>query len=333
MEPLGTIKRQDQLAALADEHRLALLRRLMCGPSTISKLGRDFGRHPAWIRHHLMRLAAVGLVEAAGEKTTRNYTEKFYRATSGALAVHMLVAPDSGSSRTVVALGSDDFAMQLLADDCNAAAVDSHVAVSSVGSLDGLIALRQGLADVAGCHLLDVASGEYNIPYLQHLFPNSDVEVVTLAYREQGLMTRAGSTLRPTDIADLAETSLRFINRNPGSGTRVWLDAQLRALGVDTAVITGWETEVTTHDDVARAIASGAADIGLGIRTAAEHAGLDFMPLFTERYDLVFSSSSAHKADLEPLREQLESNGFKSRVRALGGYDTTDTGQTRELAG
>ena len=112
MQTLGSISRPDQLGALADEHRLALLRRLMCGPSTLSRLGRDFDRHPAWIRHHLKRLESVGLVEYAGEKTTRNYTEKFYRATSSAFAVHLLVAPDTGARKTVMMLGSDDFLLR-----------------------------------------------------------------------------------------------------------------------------------------------------------------------------------------------------------------------------
>ena len=96
MQALGTTNRQDQLAALSNEHRLAVLRRLMCGPSTISRLGRDFGRHPAWIRYHVKALEQVGLVEFSGQVTTRNYTEKFYSATSGALAVHLLVVPDAG---------------------------------------------------------------------------------------------------------------------------------------------------------------------------------------------------------------------------------------------
>jgi putative molybdopterin biosynthesis protein len=157
--------------------------------------------------------------------------------------------------------------------------------------------------------------------------------VVTLAYREQGLMMRPGSSAAPTDLADLAEMKLRFVNRNPGSGTRVWLDAELRKLGVGSATIPGWETEVTTHDDVAQAVASGAADIGLGIRIAAENSELEFVPLFTERYDLVFNTARSREADIERLREQLESKGFKSRVRALGGYDTTHTGESPPLGG
>ena len=332
MQPLGMINRQDQLAALSDEHRLTLLRRLMCSSSTISRLGREFGRHPAWIRHHLKRLQAVGLVEVASVKTTRNYTEKFYRSSAGALAVHMLVAPDAGTGRTIVALGSDDFALQLLADEFNADSSDDHIVASSVGSLDGLIALRQGLADVAGCHLFDAAADDYNVPYLRHLFPSSPVEVVTLTHREQGLMSRKDARRTIVAIDDLVEEGVRFVNRNPGSGTRVWLDMRLTELGIDPAAVDGYDVELTTHSEVALTVASGAADVGLGIRAAAEQFGLEFAPIFTERYDLVFDTQRAGDAVVERLRERLESRGFRSRVGTLTGYDSSHTGEHTRLA-
>jgi putative molybdopterin biosynthesis protein len=331
MQPLGMINRQDQLAALSDEHRLALLRRLMCGPSTISRLGREFGRHPAWIRYHLKRLQAVELVEPAGEKTTRNYTEKYYRASSQAMAVHLLVSPDAGSNPMMVVLGSDDFALQLLADEINADSSTGKVVASSVGSLDGLIALRQGLADVAGCHLFDAPSGDYNVPYLRHLFPDRALEVVTLTHREQGLMSRKGAT-RISAISDLAQADLRFVNRNRGSGTRVWLDTQLSILGIDGATVDGYDIELTTHADVASAVALKQADVGLGIRAAAEQYELEFTPLFTERYDLVFDARRVADEDVGRLRERMESNGFRSRVDTLLGYDSSHTGEYTKLA-
>lgn len=331
MEPLGTINRQDQLAALSDEHRLALLRRLMCGPSTISRLGRDFERHPAWIRHHLKRLEAVGLVESAGERTTRNYTEKFYRATSGALAVHMLVAPDPGASRLMIALGSDDFALELLTEEFNELPGDFQIVASSVGSLDGLVALRQGLADVAGCHLFDAAADEYNLPFLRHLFPDRAVDVVTLAHREQGLM-RARGDHSVKGIEDLADPAVRFANRNPGSGTRVWLDARLRELGIPHDQISGYQVELRTHGEVALAVASGAADVGLGIRAAAEQHGLEFTPLFTERYDLVFDAARAEGEDVRRLLDRLGSRDLRRGIDDLRGYDASHTGEETRLA-
>lgn len=333
MQSVGTIERRDQLAALADEHRLAILRRLMCGPSTLSRLGREFDRHPAWVRHHLKRLEAVGLVEPAGEQTTRNYTEKFYRATSGAFAVHLLVAPETGERRPIMVLGSDDFALQLLAGEVNEDSEGFEVVPSAIGSLDGLVALRQGLADVAGCHLLDPETQDYNTPFLRHLFPDRPVDVITLAHREQGLMTARGSGLKVRDIGDLVGGSARFANRNTGSGTRVWLEARLRALGTTGEAIPGFDTELRTHTDVALAVSCGAADVGLGIRAAAEKFDLDFTPLFMERYDLVIPADRSEELPLAVLRDRLESRGFKAEVRRLAGYDAEHTGDGKRVTG
>jgi putative molybdopterin biosynthesis protein len=333
MQVLGKIDRHDQLAALADEHRLAILRRLMCGPSTLSRLGRDFDRHPAWIRHHLKRLEAVGLVEPAGEQTCGNYTEKFYRASAGAFSVHMLVAPATGSREPIMVLGSDDFALQILASDLNEGPGSFEIVPSAIGSLDGLIALRQGLADVAGCHLFDAAADEYNAPFLRHLFPDRAVDMVTLAHREQGLMTPADATFTVTEVRDLVGSGLRFANRNPGSGTRVWLDAHLRSAGIRPEEIDGYGTELRTHTDVALAVASGQADAGLGVRAAAHAFGLRFTPLFMERYDLVFAADRADDEAYTRLRERLETKAFRSEVGRLSGYDPEHTGDGVRLAG
>lgn len=333
MQTLGTIDRHDQLAALADGHRLAILRRLMCGPSTLSRLGREFDRHPAWVRHHLKKLESVGLVEPAGERTTGNYTEKFYRASAGAFSVHMLVAPETGARSPIMVLGSDDFALQILASDLNAGPGAFEIVPSAIGSLDGLVALRQGLADVAGCHLFDAVAGEYNVPFLRHLFPDRRVDMVTLAHREQGLMTVPASRLNVTDVRDISEGGMRFANRNPGSGTRVWFDARLRELGIVPEAITGYDLELRTHTDVALAVASGRADVGLGIRAAAEEFGLAFTPLFMERYDLVFAADRAEDEPFARLRERLDSRAFHSEVGKLGGYDSQHTGDGVRLAG
>jgi putative molybdopterin biosynthesis protein len=333
MQTLGTIDRHDQLAALTDGHRLAILRRLMSAPSTLSRLGREFDKHPAWVRHHLKRLEAVGLVELAGERTTANYTEKFYRATAGAFTVHLLVAPETGARSPIMVLGSDDFALQILAGDLNRGPGDFEIVPSAIGSLDGLVALRQGLADVAGCHLFDAPTGDYNTPFLRHLFPDRAVDVVTLAHREQGLMTAPGSPLRVGDIRDLAGSGIRFANRNPGSGTRVWLDARLHELGVAPEAIDGYDVELRTHSEVALSIASGTADVGLGVRAAADEFGLDFTPLFMERYDLVFAAGRADDEPFARLRERMDSRAFHSEVGRLGGYDSQHTGDGVGLAG
>jgi putative molybdopterin biosynthesis protein len=230
-------------------------------------------------------------------------------------------------------LGSDDFALQILANDLNEGPGDFEIVPSAIGSLDGLVALRQGLADVAGCHLFDAAAGEYNAPYIKHLFPDRAVDMVTLAHREQGLMTGDDGRIKVTDVRDLAGSGIRFANRNAGSGTRVWLDARLRELGISPAEIDGYDRELRTHTDVALAVSTGKADAGLGIRAAAERFGLRFTPLFQERYDLVFDSERAEDEPFARLRERMDSKSFRSEVDRLGGYDSGHTGDGERVEG
>jgi putative molybdopterin biosynthesis protein len=322
---MRTLDRHEELTAVADPRRRDLLRLLMVRPVTITQVGERVGRHPAWVRHHVQVLLRSGLVELVEERTVRNYTEKYYRATARAFENHLLITPLSDQPTTLVALGSHDFGLEVLAHDIERA----HVGMVSipVGSLDGLVALRQGLCDVAGCHLFDDQRAEYNGPFLRHLFPDIDVIAVTLAEREQGLMTLPGNPHSIGEIADLTQPGIRFANRNPGSGTRVWLDARLRALGIPASAIDGYETSHGTHDAVARAIQRGDAHAGLGLRTAAETAGLEFQPLFQERYDLVMRRDRVDSAVVAPLLASLGSRRMRRSIGGLAGYDTTHTGE------
>lgn len=333
MDPVGTIQDLDQFSALADEHRRDILRRLMHGESTISRLGREFGRHPAWIRHHVKRLEALGLVEMTEERTTRNYTEKFYRASAGAYAVHLLIGPDPGRRDSVLFLGSHDFAVELLAQMCEESASAPLLVPAAVGSLDGLIALQQGLPDIAGCHLFDPVAGEYNIPFIAHLFLDRPVVGVTLAHREQGLFTAPGNPLGLASPADLARDGIRLANRNAGSGTRVWLDRSLASHGIAPATVPGYDEPLRTHTDVADAIASGRADLGVGVRAAAERFDLGFVPLYHERYDLVVYRDRLEDERIAAILEVVRSEAFKESVGRLVGYDATHTGEELALAG
>jgi putative molybdopterin biosynthesis protein len=146
-------------------------------------------------------------------------------------------------------------------------------------------------------------------------------------------MTAKGSRKRVRGIADLAGGGVWFANRNPGSGTRVWLDAQLRALRIPPDSIDGYDVEWRTHSEVALAVSSGHADAGLGVRAAAERSGLDFTPLFTERYDLVFSADRAEEEPFARIRDRLDSRAFHREVRRLGGYNADHTGDGTRLAG
>lgn len=325
MDKIGKIDQHAQLSAIADPRRLSILRMLMVRPATITQIGDRIGKHAAWVRHHVQVLVAAGLVELVEERVVRNYTEKYYAATAGAFESHMMIAPESDEPRTLIALGSHDLGLSLLGDEIG----EAHVGLVSVpvGSLDGLIALRQGLCDVAGCHLFDDERNEYNTPFLRHLFPDIPVLAVTLAYREQGLMTAPGNPLGIHDVVDLSHGDIRLANRNAGSGTRVWLDARLRHDAVDPELIPGYEAPLPTHTAVAGAVASGAADAGIGLRASAEARGLAFTPLFMERYDLVMRKDRLSDDAVATLLDRLSSRNVKRALGTLAGYDTEHTGE------
>ncbi len=323
----------EQIRCATEPHRMELLRRLMARPATITQLGLAFDRHPAWIRHHVIALMRAGLVELAEERKVRNYTEKIYRASAGAYQIHLLLAPEFGGENPLLILGSDDFAVEALAAlSCDKAGHPEVVTVPT-GSLDGLIALRQGLADVAGCHLIDSDSGEYNTPYVRHMFPDRPTVIVTLAHREQGMLVAHGNPKGIRHIEDVADPGVRFVNRNKGSGTRVWLDRAFRDLGIDTAQIAGYSTEALTHSALARLVASGDADVGIGVRAAAVAEDVDFIPLFHERFDLVFDAARLEAdARFEPLRERIDMRDFRRKVASMAGYDATEVGRETRIA-
>jgi molybdate-binding protein len=328
---LGGISEREQLAAIADPTRLAILRRLMAGPATLTQLAAALDSYPAHVRHHVKRLEGAGLIRLCSTVTTRNYTEKFYEATAAAYTVHLIIVPERGGEQPVVILGSHDIALEMLTRQAEDAAHPLYAPVA-IGSLDGLVALRQGLADIAGCHLLDVEAGEYNLPFIRHLFPDRDMEVVTLVHREQGLIVAPGNPLKVTDLEDLARPGVRIVNRNPGSGTRSWLDSKLRDLGISHDALTGYDVEVPTHRGVAKAVAGGTADAGLGIRAAAIEAELDFIPLFNERYDLVMDARRVSEPHVQRLLDTLCTKSFRLEVDRYGGYDTSHTGDEALLA-
>ncbi|MCE5192136.1 MAG: helix-turn-helix domain-containing protein [Actinomycetia bacterium] len=326
----GTIRmnRDDQIEAIADATRRAILRRLMASPATLSQLGTAFGKHPAWIRHHVMRLAEAGLVELSEVRHVRNYTEKYYRATASAFELHLLMVPDDGAERSVTVVGSNDDALDAFARSLPG----MSVVPVSVGSLDGLIALRQGLADIAACHLFDAREAEYNVPYVRHLFGEREVVVVTLVHREQGLIVAQGNPLGVGSISDVVEKGARLANRNPGSGTRVWLDSQLHSISADRSAIPGYESSFVTHAEVAAEVAHRRADVALGIRVAAEKVGLGFVPLTWERFDLVLPADRIERPGVEAFMGELETRRARKTMGALSGYDVSHTGDEVSLA-
>lgn len=227
----------------------------------------------------------------------------------------------------IVVVGSHDLALDVLANHLHKQYPRRNLSSSNVGSLGGLIALRRGEAHLAGSHLLDEESGEYNVAYVKRLLGDKEMVIINLVYREQGLMVAKGNPKRLSNLADLRRQGVSFINRQRGAGTRVLLDFKLKEMGIDPAQIDGYERAAFTHLAVAAAIASGTADAGLGIVAAARALDLDFVPLLKERYDLVIPRIYYESPFLEPLLTILQQPSFRAEVEKLGGYDTSLMGQ------
>ena len=232
-------------------------------------------------------------------------------------------------SGTIVAIGSHDLVLDLAASALRAGDAMVTLASSNVGSLGGLVALRDGLCHIAGSHLLDPATGEYTVPYVDQVFGAAapEVAIIRLVHREQGLLVAPGNPLGISGIHDLAGPGLRYVNRQRGAGTRVLLDHELSKLGMDPDAVDGYAREEPTHLAVAAAIAAGRADAGLGIMAAAKAFGLGFVPVTSEPYDLVIAPGALDSPQLAPLWSLLRSDRFQRAVTELGGYSTKEMGR------
>jgi putative molybdopterin biosynthesis protein len=230
--------------------------------------------------------------------------------------------------KTVVAIGSHDLALDLLSNALARRIPGASLASANVGSLGGLLALSRGEAHLAGSHLLDEQTGQYNVSYIQRHLAGRGVVLVHLAGRVQGLIVPRGNPRGVASLRDLASPGLQFVNRQRGSGTRVLLDYELRQLGISPSSIAGYEREQYTHLAVAADVAGGAADVGLGILAAARALELDFVPLFNEEYQLVIPREHYDSPVLAPVLEIIRDERFHTEVSALGGYDVSNMGAT-----
>jgi len=320
MKKVKAIHSFGNIKLLADSRRMQILRLLMASPATLTQLARTLKRTPAWIRHHILALESADLVEISEVRKTGKVTEKFYRAKADGLLLQEIILPKT-KKPAVIFSGSHDLALEGIAEH-----LEKHVTLLSlpVGSLDGLVNLRQGLCQISGSHLLD-ESGEYNTPFVRHLFPDRDVEIVTLAYRTQGLMLSSGNPKGVAKVADIAQPGLRFVNRNAGSGTRLWLDSELRKLNIPRDRINGYDKVVKTHSEAASLIVGHAADVALGLQAAAHQHNLDFIPLFEERYDLVLPREN--EKVLLPLLDYLQTSNFRTELSTLTGYNSAHSGE------
>jgi putative molybdopterin biosynthesis protein len=237
-----------------------------------------------------------------------------------------LINSRSKIENTIVAVGSHDNTIDVIADLLKARSDKFSLSSSHVGSMGGLMAIKKGLCHLAGSHLLDTKDGSYNISYIKKFLPDIPVRLVRLAEREQGIITAPGNPRKIKGIEDLTRDDIIFINRQAGSGTRVLLDYHLKKAGIDPQSIQGYENEEFTHMAVAVAVLGQSADAGLGILAAARALGLDFIPVATESYEFVIPEAYAGMERIRLLLEIIASQTFIKKIQDMGGYHTEKTG-------
>lgn len=316
---------------LAHPQRYAILRRLMAGQATLSQLGAAFQETPAHIRHHLKVLEQAGLVEFAEARPVQGGPEKYYRATQRAIFIHQAVLPEIPPGKVGVTIGSLDPGVARLAELLSHSQAPLHLLLVPLSSLDGLIAMRQGLCQMSTCHLIDPQSEMYNRPFIRHLFPGQVVALVQIYRREEGLLVQPGNPLGLRSLEDLARPGVRLINREPGSGVRQWLDLRLGRLGIPPEAVNGYAQIAPSHTAVARAIRYGRADAGIAIAACAAEFGLDFVPLFEEPYEIAAPFELVSDRRYAPIFDTLTSGEYRATIRSLEGYTVPQTAGEIEI--
>ncbi len=232
---------------------------------------------------------------------------------------------------SILCLGSHDLSLDILADLLRRAGSRHGLSSAHVGSMGGIMALKRREVHLAGIHLLDPASGQYNSPYLQRFLPAAEWFLVHLARRELGLMVAPGNPKKIRTLQDLGRKSVVFINRQKGAGTRLYLDYMLQESGLDAAGIAGYNREEFNHLAVAASVKAGSADAGLGIRAAAGALGIDFIPLTWEPYELAMPASFYHSEPFQEVLQTMLSASFREALEGLGGYDLAESGRIQQV--
>lgn len=278
----------------------------------------------------------VPLKKGAGAITTMTRANSILRipsssegASQGSMVELELLRPFEEVERTILCTGSHDLTLDLLHDFLKKSYPAYPLASTHVGSLGGIMAIKAEMTHMAGSHLLDPETGEYNVSYIKQYLPDKNVALITLAHRQQGFMVPPGNPKNIKGVTDLVRDDVTFINRQAGSGTRVLLDYELDKAGLEGDQVRGYDNEEYTHMSVAVAVLSGKADAGLGILAAARALQLDFIPVTEERYDLIIPEKFLSIPSIRQLLNIINSTSFKKVVEEMGGYSTRETGRTR----
>jgi len=227
----------------------------------------------------------------------------------------------------LLASGSNDPILDFLLTGMRQSCPDFYFFCANTGSTEGLKALGAGHTDVAWTHLLDPETGRYNIPFIPKYLPGVKTVLVHLFRREIGIVTAPGNPKEIRGFENLPAGGIRFVNRQPGSGTRLLLDSELAKRRISSAQISGYDREVYTHVEVGISILSGEADAGLATVAVSRLMGLHFIPVTREDFDMALGQSTYFHRGIQALVETLRSRGFRERFERLGGYGFEDSGK------
>ncbi|MET3288981.1 UNVERIFIED_CONTAM: putative molybdopterin biosynthesis protein [Brevibacillus sp. OAP136] len=244
----------------------------------------------------------------------------------GEMAEVELYRPLEQINNTIVSTGSHDLSMDILHTLIRQENPQLFLNSSHVGSMGGILAIQKGEAHMGGVHLFDEATGTYNETYIAKYAKERDVVLVQLVYRQQGWIVPKGNPLSIQSVNDLTRENITYMNRQRGAGTRLLFDYLLKEQAIDREDIYGYSREAVSHLSVAAAVAGGTADVGLGIFSAAQAMGLDFIPVAEERYDLLMSRTFFESQEGATLMKIIRSAEFADRMESLGGYSCRDSG-------
>jgi putative molybdopterin biosynthesis protein len=269
--------------------------------------------------------AVMSLVRADGLLTVPSGSEGI---GAGEKVQIELLRPQTEVDATLVSIGSHDNILDLLANHLHKQRPIVRISSAHVGSMGGIMAIKRGEAHIAGTHLLDEETGEYNISFIKRFLKEIPLQLINLCYREQGLIVAKGNPKNIQGFRDVAEKKHTFINRQNGAGTRLLTDKILQDEGIDASQIVGYGHEEYTHMSIAASVANGSVDAGLGIRAAANALELDFVPIAEERYDLIVPGQHLDDSKVAAVIELIRTNSlFHNAILALGGYNLRDCGK------
>lgn len=278
-------------------------------------------------KHTVYELIKRGDLSAFKVGNKMRIEESEFERYKVSMSANPVRAKESKDLHTLQLAGSHDFLVEQLVKYIASEGTGLSITPSYIGSLEGLMMLYRGSADIAAVHLLDPASQQYNLPFIRQLFVHEPITVMRLASREQGLIVAKGNPKNITGVKDLARSDVTIINRQKGAGTRFLLDSFLATENLEPAAVKGYQNEEWTHLGAAAHISRGTADAAFGIRCAASQLGLDFIPLTNEQFDLVFRWTPENKGALQHLIDLIQLTNFKASIADLDGYDAEDFGK------